>query len=738
MLHKSLHPIIHHALDKGDPYAFHALADHIEDHLPNTAEILRGMKHGEFRPRDTYHEDWADPEAPHDRDFTHTPMDHLDRIRRSPQLIPGVHLVLGRELTRPQQNVDKRVQQRHGQQYTAGYHLYDLRGKGPPESDYEDPATGLAYDNAEYHTQLEEYLDDHKPKFFSEAPATRVDLNRRTDGSKYADITGLTHGGDCEHCGKKDVALVHVTDRSSGKTIKLGSTCAGRLCHTTAGEKLHRKALVTKAHQAEDSKQRSWGPVTHSIMYDGESLHLARHVTELAHAFNPDKSPTAFADALAEVGHPLALFVRRAKSGLPLIRTSAGHEFTGLPGARGRKELHVPRVRSLESPDLGIHRVGFHYDPEAGAGHIVVTMKTTDPVSARETTWHAPATKVELKGLGLKSRRMKLARQPLSETTKALWSTGMTDETHRAVLADHLEELGDPLHHVLRAPDEKNTYNHLLREHGTSDRRLAIIRTPKHSGDIGINMSLWPSVYKGHVYVWLHNGRGNAHVAKVDTDTAKDIIDYHYAGKGKWPRVNDYTRAGEVKRVPVKLARPDVIADGMSNQQSTRRKLAAKIAIQAGLKLQALINARTQSQAGVLQTYGHENEPDAVDYAAAWYGLLSRSPRLTSFHVHDGGPDTYHTWKTGLDPDRVLEAAQGLGLNAVVTSGGSVSVLDAGNQAASPISALKEATYARAPLSEPGTAKAFASRDDYRNSIRAYERSVLGNRPSSPPTAGGE
>lgn len=553
----------------------------------------------------------------------------------------------------------------------------------------------------------------------------------REDKTNRAHITGLTPGGNCEHCGKKDVALIHIRGEDSGKEVKLGSTCAGRLCTKNDGSKLHRAELIKHGHGMNLlHREGKVAPVYPVIRYDSDRLDLARHITDIAHSFNPDKSPTAYADALAEVGHPLALFVRRAKPGVPLIKTSAGHEWTSLPGQRGRKELHVPRVRALEAPDLGIHRVGFHYDPEAGSGHIVVTMKTTDPVSARETTWHAPATRQELRDLGLRNRRMKLARsqfQGFDKGTEALLPH-VTDPVSRGIVADRLEELGDPLHHVFRSREASI----LDPEYRGGRLRTYIIRKSRSLDGLHIAMNAVKNPQHVLVRVRHGNRKNGTHrwtTGTVTPEQAKDIVAYHYTGRGKTPK-------DVVDNYPLKLARPDVVADGISRQQGVRRKLAAKIALQAGLRLQALLDARTETQAGVLQTYGHENEPDAVDYAAAWYGLLSRSPRLTSFHVHEGGPDTYHTWKTSADPDTVLRTAKGLGLNAVVTSAGDVAILDRGNAADAPITTLKEATYATAPRRETGTAKPFGGRDDYRATIRGYEQSVFGNRPSPAPGAG--
>lgn len=1066
---------------------FGPLADHVEEHYgaTKTAEILRGMKHGEsYRPSHHFDEGWRET-----GEAAVTPMDTLRRIQKAPQIIPGVHLVHGRELTQ-----DARMQDKHGPRNVRGFHLYDMRGKGPPSQYYESDDGHHEYENAEYHTQLEEYLDDHLPKFFSatvpegslyhkdipssdrmidlardpeflaklkkldgeqqkrffarleelekekygerigtknpvmlyhgsphdlkELKATEgqrantalfgfnypvqnqgaflsdsprvaryfgqnraehagqaqvhkvyanldkiIDLtgkpgiwrrlddpkyvekikakgyhgakfredahvrkatdpkahsyiifdpekhtvvhraenrniqtpadvdahqdrflpfardlpkNLRTDSSKRAMITGLTPGGDCEHCGKKDVALIHVkAEGDKGKEIKLGSTCAGRLCHTTTGEKLHRAKLVRHGHSMNLLKKDGHEPEYPRIMYDSERLDLARkparltkenyshgdttytgwktvgdnkysfhlrpspitpdkhvfmfvqhgqddkgteltgagnamqvmghaaahlingvrklkpakvtfdakepsrqklyrrlveklpkylpnykttevspgkwemrdtkvalarHITEIAHAFHPDKSPTAYADALAEAGHPLARFVRQAKLGPPLIQTSLGHEWTRKPGERGRAEIHVPRAKHLEAPELGIHRVGFHYSPDAGAGNIVVTMKTSDPASSREIIWHAPATKGDLKDLGLRNRRMKLARE-LPHNLTELWKHAVHGGDNEAlgILGDQVEEAGhDLLGELLRRGARYRakygtnwTGDHWPQDSFATDSAGEYLYTTQKG------RQSWRPPNGQPAFPWLH-------IRNPETGDASLRIPLR---PEEWQAYRERYVAPDsrIDRQKIKpheepdltLARPEVIADAISTQQTTRRKLAAKIAIQAGLRLQALQNARTNTQAGVTQVYGHDNEPDAVDYAAAWYGLLSRSPRLTSFHVHDGGPDTYHTWKTSANPDTVLATAQRLGLNAVVTSEGHVSVLDQGNQSAAPVSALKEATYANTPVSEPGTAKPFASRDDYRASIRAYEQSVVGNRPSAPAAAGG-
>lgn len=187
--------------------------------------------------------------------------------------------------------------------------------------------------------------------------------------------------------------------------------------------------------------------------------------------------------------------------------------------------------------------------------------------------------------------------------------------------------------------------------------------------------------------------------------------------------VRQFLKDHGVEPKRVHLARADVVSQSISKQQKLRRMVAAKIAQEARLRLVELRDARTQRQSGVLQAYDHPNDPEGVDYAAAWYGLLTDAPTLSTFHVHDGGPDTFHTWTTPSDPDRVLSAANRLGLNAVVTSDGKVSVLDTGNQKPAVIQKLKEVTYANNPTAESGTAKPFADRKSYYNTIQRYRPS---------------
>lgn len=749
---------------------------------------------------------------------------YVDHIRtHGKEIAPGLHLVPdGKQL-----------------------HLHDLR-KMPKEGEY-DP----------------EILDPVVS--FGNPGRKMLDLARRLilpeqKNPKRAKITGLTEGGDCEHCGKKDVALIHVTDDATGKTKKLGSTCVGKMCRTLHGDTLHRAAAVKHGHSMNMLHKEGREPVYPTIYYDGDQLQLARSLPELAHAFHPDKSPKAFAEALAEIGHPLAPFVAKAKTGKPLIKTPIGHEWSGEPGSRGRREIHVPRVRTLESPDLGIHRVGFHYDPEAGEGHIVVTMKTEDPTGSRELHWHAPATKEELRGLGLRNRRMKLQRpfgaheyegyvspdgkfhanEPIEEGDEYGMMIGGHEPTaHR--LGFESEEAAQAAGYMHVAYDrEIGLHGHLPNYDYTaaqlrtlkqiadrsgfdavnistkvngkpSTRRLKLARKDiheslmplytagVHGGDNGAllvladaleerghdllatifrrgaryrekygtvktdnqshhnTMSLWgtqepndssvvsavPQNHRWNQHPWVsfyHPETGDVSLSiPMRKQEASDYFDKYATRASSTLSGAQVTKDMKEHRDPeLTLARPDVISDSLSLQQKVRRKLAAKIALEAGLKLQALVDARTQDHASVLQAYGHENEPDAIDYAAAWFGLLTKAPRLSAFHVHDGGPDTYHTWHTPLDPDSVLNTATGLGLNAVVTSNGSVAVLDRGNQAAEVINRLKESTNADRPISEPGTAKPFASRDDYRATIRAYEQSVFGDRPSAPAATGGQ
>lgn len=212
------------------------------------------------------------------------------------------------------------------------------------------------------------------------------------------------------------------------------------------------------------------------------------------------------------------------------------------------------------------------------------------------------------------------------------------------------------------------------------------------------------------------------HSKAVPPDESFDsVMDYNaaleeYLGGRGAPRFFKYKGAHNVK-----LARASVITDQLSLQQRIRRALAVKIAREARLRLTNLADARSNNVAGVLQTYGHENDPRGVEYAAAWYGLLTKSPNVTTFHVHAGGPDTLHTWTTMMKPDNVLRVAGNL--PAVVTNDGRVSIFDPGNKLANQIAKFKETSFAQNPQAEPGTAVVMPGRDAFRDKIREYQSS---------------
>lgn len=150
-------------------------------------------------------------------------------------------------------------------------------------------------------------------------------------------------------------------------------------------------------------------------------------------------------------------FLRNAKPGLPrlgehgiTVRTGPhknreyGPEYRSQRNQESRPYL-ARRIKSLEDPSIGIHRVYFHHDPKTGTSHIIAAMQTggneNGEYPTRAYTWHAPATKEQLQALGAKSKRMKLSRQ--EDLWKAM-ADNPEDEGIRGVLADHLEENQQP------------------------------------------------------------------------------------------------------------------------------------------------------------------------------------------------------------------------------------------------------------------------------------------------------
>jgi Ni/Co efflux regulator RcnB len=176
--------------------------------------------------------------------------------------------------------------------------------------------------------------------------------------------------------------------------------------------------------------------------------------------------------------------------------------------------------------------------------------------------------------------------------------------------------------------------------------------------------------------------------------------------------------APAVTRLPLrpglKLSRP--LTDLLSKTQQAKRLLATRIAKEAGLKLEELLDARGLDRSDVVQIYSHNNDHDGVNYAAAWYGMVSKAPRVRAFHTDPKGPDTLHRWKTTMKPEDVLAAAPE---GTLVTSDGRVTYLDPGSRM--DLTDLKRQTAATEDTAERGHTDTMNGRDSYRERIKSYE-----------------
>ncbi len=183
----------------------------------------------------------------------------------------------------------------------------------------------------------------------------------------------------------------------------------------------------------------------------------------------------------------------------------------------------------------------------------------------------------------------------------------------------------------------------------------------------------------------------------------------HQGIKDKYPAVTKLPL-----RPGLKLSRP--LTDLLSKTQQAKRLLATRIAKEAGLKLEELLDARGLDRSDVVQIYSHNNDHDGVNYAAAWYGMVSKAPRVRAFHTAPDGPDTLHRWKTTMKPEDVLSIAPE---GTLVTSDGRVTFLDAGSQM--DLTDLKRQTAATEDTAERGHTDTMNGRDSYRERIKQYE-----------------
>jgi hypothetical protein len=202
-------------------------------------------------------------------------------------------------------------------------------------------------------------------------------------------------------------------------------------------------------------------------------------------------------------------------------------------GYKNKKEAEAAGLMHVAADDgqlLG------HRDDQKYTGPQLITLKKLARLHKTE-----PAITTTSNGV-VTTRTLKLARpQNPSYAEKVLWPQ-IRDEGARGVLADHLEELGDPLHHVLRAPVtvDESRYNNW-------DSKLF-----GHIKDRGISLTMWPHREPGKVNARIFTAGGqHAHHTVVPLDVAKEVVKYHHGNIVKnYPPVREYTSREDYDAVP--------------------------------------------------------------------------------------------------------------------------------------------------------------------------------------------
>jgi len=265
--------LLEHILDTGNTDAFHVLADHVEENgMPTLAKVLRGHT-GKKQPGLTpeYSHQW-EPEYPETNNrklpWSTYPSDipdnqdipdeyqipdfddEVNHIKSSPELIPGVHL------TRNEHTPSGKVHHGH-------YFLHDLRN-----ADKEDTLAEDYEPQHEFKVKSRESLDLAKPIPVYEDPGDEVH------------ITGLSKGGNCEHCGKPDIYRIHVKHPISGETCKIGSSCASGLLRETGSKNLTGAMQPKKIlHHAATAQALGDIPVKVRLKNKDTKLKLARGIS---------------------------------------------------------------------------------------------------------------------------------------------------------------------------------------------------------------------------------------------------------------------------------------------------------------------------------------------------------------------------------------------------------------------------------------------------------------------------
>lgn len=447
------------------------------------------------------------------------------------------------------------------------------------------------------------------------------------------------------------------------------------------------------------------------------------------------------ADRLEELGDPLHAVVRRSPAFFRMITDTSSPHYIGAErnaigggmsiGADG-KPVYYQVAHSL-----GQQRAG----PAADRRRYHVASVSYDLPSGRSATFAAPVTKDEMQEIlkhhntrdveSLPSFRGKMANPRNTEHPMA------TEDKWDMARGEGPNTLADPEFLKLLQDGETEAAKNFLTRKGDPAAELLdpANRTDKESNDL---QSFWVVSKPNAALKLTKDGTAELHLGpdrtvfrkKLPVNAIRRLVQFHR------PAV----RSSAVD--PSKLARkPDpslasslatALRDVKSKRQLIRRQLARQVAQEAGLKLVGLSDAASLAphpRAGVVQAYqGHD--PDTVAYAAAWYGMLSQSPRLTVFHENPGGGDVLHVTKSPLGISQILDTAAQQGLTGVTAGGdGTVHVLDPGGKAARQVAQFLAATRSQRPTSYRGTAAQVGSdtgdprqaRDNYRRAIKNFQ-----------------
>lgn len=174
-----------------------------------------------------------------------------------------------------------------------------------------------------------------------------------------------------------------------------------------------------------------------------------------------------------------------------------------------------------------------------------------------------------------------------------------------------------------------------------------------------------------------------------------------------------------------------------SSNQAAFRKIATEVAQAVGLPNHQTHDAigdttRWGSEPAVVQRVGGEVDPNQLEYAAAWYGLLGHQKSMLTFQSHPQGPDSVYQIQVG-EPDtkKVRESLDLHGLEnrtIIPASGGhTILIVDGGRRLEANVRSFAGANNAtvreaRGRTSEVGgSSDRVKSRAVYRDIIRRHE-----------------